>query len=128
MADNSKDMQINETGKVGGDESKEQDWQRRDNTSPEMASVSASQNDDAYTIALIKTEMEKKLAEFRKTVVDEAVFAAQAGSRKAMDDVSSEGIEAIARVIRIDEKLKMMADIDELMKETTQLRTNFNAL
>ena len=36
-----------------------------------------------------------------------------------MDDVSSEGIEAIARVIRIDEKLKMMADIDELIKETT---------
>ena len=76
VADNSKDMNINESGKVGGDDSKDVDWERKNNTSPEMGSVTASQNEDAYTIALIKTEMEKKLGEFKKTIVDEAVFAA----------------------------------------------------
>ena len=75
VADNSKEMNINEAGKVGGDDSKDQDWERKNNTSPDLqGSVTASQNEDAYFIALIKTEMEKKLGEFKKSIVDEAVF------------------------------------------------------
>ena len=41
-ADNSKDIKIDESGKVGGDDSKDQDWHRKNNTSPEMGSVTAS--------------------------------------------------------------------------------------
>ena len=56
---------------------------------------------------LIKTEMEKRLREFKKEVVSEAVFQATASSRKAMSEDEEEGMELINRVIKLEEKLRM---------------------
>lgn len=92
--------------------------EQRSPRSKPMSSDDDDEKDDEYTKMLIKTEMDKRLREFKKEVVGEAVFQAAASSRKAMSEDEEEGLELIGKVIKLEEKLKMQEDIAWLMKKS----------
>ena len=83
---------------------------------------------EQHVMMLIRSELESRIAEARPGIVDEATFAAAAGSRNALVEQAAENIEAIARVIRLEEKQAIQGSIAELSKTSAKTCTNVKAL